>query len=115
MLGNQVAGPVERRAVHPSCPEAERVELRPQHVGDPAHAGNVQRAAIDIDDLLEKRQRLAIVCIDGADQSAFACTESGRRLRHDRGGQRGDGGDERELGVRKSAWAGIYQRTGGPV
>ena len=66
MLGDQVAGAMERRAVDPASREAERVELRPEHVADLTHAGEVHRAAVDVHDALEQRERFGVVRVDRA-------------------------------------------------
>ena len=49
MIRDQVAGALERRAVHPGRLEPERVELLAEEVPDRADAGEVVRAAVDVD------------------------------------------------------------------
>src|SRR5262249_31358946 len=56
-LGDEVAGATETAAVDPAGLEAERLELRTQDVRHCAYAGEVHRAAIDVDDLFHRPHR----------------------------------------------------------
>ena len=71
MVGDQVPGALERRAVHPRRLEAERVELLAEEIADGAHAGEVVRAAVDVDGLLEQRERVGVARVDRRDDRAF--------------------------------------------
>ena len=57
MVRDQVAGALERRAVDPGRLEPERVELLAEQIADRADAREVVRAAVDVDGLLEQRER----------------------------------------------------------
>ena len=59
-----MSGALERRTVDPSRGEAEGIELGAEHVADAAHAREVHRAAVDVDDALEQRQRARVVRVD---------------------------------------------------
>ena len=81
---DQVPGAIERRAVHPSRAEAERVELRPKPVAHRAYAREVRRAAVDVHDgssradrgvaSRDRRRRRCVVRWDRAERRASACT-----------------------------------------
>ena len=77
MLGDQVTGASERCAVLPAHLEAERLEPRPQHVRDLAHAGEIHGAAVDVDDLFEQRDRACLAAPGPLTTSA--CLGRGRR------------------------------------
>ena len=82
-LGDEMAGAIERCSVNPARREAERVELPAKDVADRAHAGEVHRAAIDVDDALEQRERLRVASIDGGGERLFLgghASSSCRRL-----------------------------------
>ena len=71
MLGDQMPGALERRSVDPTNFEAERFELRTKHIGHGADAREVHRAAVDVHDPLEQRQRLGVVRIDRTSRRAL--------------------------------------------
>jgi hypothetical protein len=71
MLGDQVAGAMERCTIDPLGGEAERIELRAQHVAHLVHAGEVHRAAVDLDQALEEGERAGVLDVDGAGEGAF--------------------------------------------
>jgi len=96
MLGDEMAGAPERRAIFPAHLEAERLEARPQDVGDPAHAGEIHRAAVDVDDLFEQRDRALLLRLDPLDERALG----GRRRRKCGSCKR----SEREQQAREQAW-----------
>ena len=65
MVRDEMPGALERRAVDPRGLEAERVELLAEEVADGAHAREIVRAAVDVDGLLEQRQRVGVAGVDG--------------------------------------------------
>ena len=83
-VGDEMPGALPRRAVDPPRREAERVELRAKDVADLAHAREVLRAAVDVDDALEQRERLGVVRVDRLDDCPLAAGER-RRLRREIG------------------------------
>ena len=89
VLGNEVAGTLERGAIDPPRGEAERVELLAHHVTHGAHAGEIHRPAVDVDDALEEGERLAVARVDGAGDGLLG---GGERLRA--GVRRGGEGEE---------------------
>ena len=73
VLRDQVPGALERGAVDPPRLEAERVELLQEDLADLLHALEVLRAAVDVDDALEQRQRLRVVLVDeGGERLLFS-------------------------------------------
>ena len=60
MVGDQVPGALEAAAVDPRRLEPERVELLAEQIPDGAHAREVVRAAVDVDGLLEQRERVGV-------------------------------------------------------
>jgi hypothetical protein len=51
--------------------------LRAQNVGDLADAGEILRAAVDVDDALELREAAGIVRVHGLDDGALGGREVG--------------------------------------
>jgi len=56
---------------HPANVKAEGLELRRKNILYRFHAGQVHGAAVDIDDLLEKRLIGSNMCVDGARDLLF--------------------------------------------
>ena len=65
MVGDEMAGALERRPVDPPRPETQPVELRPKDIADLAHPREILRAAVDVDDFLQQRKRLGVAGVDG--------------------------------------------------
>src|SRR5690606_528091 len=74
-LGDQVAGAVPRRAVHPARGEAEALEGRCQHVRHRPDAGMIVGAAVDVDRALDERDGVRRPGIDGLDNATFGRRE----------------------------------------
>ena len=81
MLGHEMSRAVERRRRRPTRREAERVELAAQHVGDATHAGEVHRAAVDVDDALQQAPAFARSRVDCARDDALLGREGQLALR----------------------------------
>ena len=64
MARDQMTGALPRAAVDPLGLETEGRELRLEHAADAAHAFEVHRAAVDVDDALEQRDRFVGVGVD---------------------------------------------------
>ena len=60
MVRDQVPGALERGAVHPCRLEPERVELLAEEITNRAHAREIVSAAVDVDRLLEQRERAGV-------------------------------------------------------
>src|SRR5262249_17830987 len=90
MLGDEMPGPLEGLPVDPGRLEPECVELRAKDVADLPHSCEIHRAAVDVDEALQQRERFGIVFVDGSGDAAFLAGE--RRLRARR--------PERETGQR---------------
>ena len=54
MLGDEMAGTLEQRAIDPSRREPEPIEFFAEPPADGADAGKVLCAAVDVDDVLEQ-------------------------------------------------------------
>src|SRR5579884_373777 len=103
MLGDQVARAMKRAAVDPTRLEAEGIELGPKHVTHATHAGQIQRAAVDVDDLLEQRELLRGMGVDGPRDRLFVGGEGGALGRHGMKTPRSDaerGGELEDASVR---------------
>ena len=57
------AAPSTQRVLNPSASSS-----RAEHAADLAHALEVLRAAVDVDDALEQRERVAVVRVDEIDE-----------------------------------------------
>ena len=64
MIRDEVPGAFKRGPVHPGRLEPERIELSSKYVAHRANAREVHRTAVDVDDLLQQCERLAVVGID---------------------------------------------------
>src|SRR6476620_10249878 len=106
MLGDEVAGAPECRAVNPLRLEAKCIELRAEHVANLAYPSEVHRAAVYVHDPFEERQRFGVVSIDGAHDRALARRE--RRLRLYRVGD--DEGRDRGDNESETAWTCTHGR-----
>src|SRR5262249_4994637 len=83
VLGDEVPGASPGTAVDPSRLEAEPLETRHEDVADALHAGQIVRPAVDVDHLLEKRERLPVVRVDvRADGLLDACAGLQKRGRY---------------------------------
>jgi hypothetical protein len=71
MRRDQMPGALPRRAIHPAHREAERFQLGPEHGADSLDAGDVHRAAVDVDDTLEQRDRFVGVRVDVGGGGSF--------------------------------------------
>src|SRR5690606_7598996 len=92
---DEVAAPVRDGGLDVADLEAERLEARGQDVVYTTLPGGVQRAAVDVYDLFEERDRLRLVRLDRLGDSLLGGIELGvqRSGRQERGGGRcsGDG------------------------
>jgi hypothetical protein len=82
MLGDQVPGASERGAIFPAHLEPERFEARPQHIRDTAHAREIHRAAVDIDDLFQQCDRAALLGLDALHERALGAGRRTQRGSH---------------------------------
>ena len=89
MIGDQVARALERRAVDPSRLEAKLLELGGEELADLPHAGEVLRAAVDVDRALEERERLGPVSIDMLDNPPLVTRQAALLLPAARGHRHG--------------------------
>jgi hypothetical protein len=64
MLRNEVSRALERCAVYPAGFEPKRVEFLEEDLADFLHTLEVLRPAVDVDDLLEQRERPGIVFVN---------------------------------------------------
>ncbi len=80
MFGDEMAGAAKRCAVDPPRLKPERVELRAQYVGDLPDAGEVHRAAVDVDDALEQRECIGVVSIHRGNDRALCLRKRWRGL-----------------------------------
>lgn len=84
-----------RRQLRPAHGEADRLELALEDVAHRAHAGDVERAARDVDGLLEQPDRAVAVGAGTLDDLALGAGERLRRHRRGHGGERGgESGEE---------------------
>ncbi len=70
-LGDEVSGAIPRRALRPARGEAELLELRCERVSHSAHAGKVVRAAVDVDQAFQQRDRLRRSRVNRRNDPAF--------------------------------------------
>ena len=87
--GDEVAGALGRVHRLPGDGEAQRFELRAEHVGDGLHPGKVHRAAILVHQLFEQGDGRLIARLDTLADPAFGGTERGmgeRRAAQEQGG-----------------------------
>ena len=71
MLGDEVPGALERGAVDPARLKPERVEFGGEHAPHLSDAVEILCSAVDVDDALEQRERLAVVRVDVGGQGAL--------------------------------------------
>jgi hypothetical protein len=83
MFGDQMRAAARRSQLEARL-EAEGLEFLLEDLPDRSHSGSVVRAAVDVDDPLEERERFSVVSIDGP----------GDRSLRNREGLRGCGGGE---------------------
>ena len=93
VLGDQVAGALERCAIDPSRGKAQRIEFLSEDGANLAHSGEVHRTAVDVDKAFEQDQRVRAVGVGRSHDRAFDGQKGvgslGCCLRANR---RGDGG-----------------------
>ena len=81
MLRDQMSGAFHGALIDPARGEAERVELRPQHVTNGADAGMIAGAAVDVDEALEQRDRGGRALIDRVRDATLGVGEAGLRAK----------------------------------
>lgn len=64
MIRDEMTGPLNGGLIDPPGLEAKAIELRAKQITDRSNASEIQRAAVDIDDLLEQRKPVGILRID---------------------------------------------------
>jgi len=106
VLGDEMAGPGERRAVDPPRAKSETVELVPEDRADLADTGEIHRPAVDGDDPLQEPLRGVPPGLDRPDDPPFG---RGERVR--RGGERE--GAEREDDDPRHSWHGARSLSQG--
>jgi hypothetical protein len=94
-LGDEVPGAAEGGAVDPAGGEAEGCQLRRHEVGDRADAGEVHRAAVDVDQPFEQRHRRGLAGVDRRHDGLLGRGEwPARRALRRHGGRTGPNGGE---------------------
>lgn len=68
---DDMTGPAGRLHVDPLHFEAQRFQLGPEHLANPGHALDIERAAILVDPFLEHGKRPLLLRIDGLDHPGF--------------------------------------------
>ena len=91
-LRHEMAGALERRAVHPSSRESKRVELGREQLPHFADTGMILRAAIDIDGTFEQRKGLPVVRVHIRDEPALLWGQGWLGIGEGRHEDRRDGG-----------------------
>ena len=77
MIGDEMSRALERGAVDPSRAEPERIELGTERAPDFSDALEILRAAVDVDDTLEQRERLMIVRVNVGAERALVGGQAG--------------------------------------
>lgn len=93
--GDQVAGASGSAHVDPLHVEAQRLQLRAHHSADRGDPGNVERARVLVDQLLQQGDRMWLVGVDGGTHPLLA---RGRR-----GAKAGCGGQDQQQAMCKDA------------
>jgi hypothetical protein len=74
-LGNEMTRSAKRRAIDPPGLESECVELLPENITDLADAGKIHRAAVDVDETLQKRESFGVSSVHRSDYRALGFIE----------------------------------------